>query len=286
MSGSSARKLKRAHANLLAGRAWTLRLHPLTHGECGSLFSLDKALRRGTLPSVYLEDTDEGAWGTLKAYAETYLREEIEAEALLRSAGPFLRFLPLAASECGNLISFSSVARETGTSHHTVKEYFRILEETLIGFFLLPYAKSARKRLVKHPKFYFFDSGVERVLAGRLTASLERGSSEHGRSFEHFLIAEIRRLADYAGKECSLSFYRTEAGAEVDLIVESAEGPPVAIEIKASDCPHTSDLGGLWSFHETRPEASLLCASLAPRARDCGAIKILPWQDVFEHIGL
>ncbi|MBI5244659.1 MAG: ATP-binding protein [Elusimicrobia bacterium] len=286
MSGSSARKLKRSRADLLAGRAWTLRLHPLTHRECGSRFSLERALRLGSLPSVFLDNSEEDARRTLKAYAETYLKEEIEAEALVRNAGPFLRFLPLAASESGNLVNYSNLARATGASYQTVKEHFQILEDTLLGFFLMPYAKSARKRLAKHPKFYFFDSGVQRALAGRLSASLERGTSEHGLSFERFLIAEILRIADYSGKEFSFSFYRTEAGAEADLVAEPAEGPPVAVEIKASDEPHNSNLGGLWSFREIRPEASLICACLAPRPRNCGAVKILPWQDVFEQLGL
>lgn len=286
MSGSSARKLKRQQADLLAGRAWTLSLHPLTHGECGPLFSLDRVLRLGSLPSVHLDDDEEGAKRTLKAYAGTYLKEEIEAEALVRRTGSFLRFLPLAAAENGNFLNYSAIARETGTSYQSVKGYFQILEDTLLGFMLSPYSKSARTTLAKRPRFYFFDLGVQRALAGRLSAPLERGTPDYGRAFEHFLILEVLRLADYAGKDYALSAYRTEGGAEVDLVVETPERGVFAIEVKVSDDPHPADLRGLRSFAEAVPGARLLCACLAPRRRTLAGIHILPWQELFAEIGL
>lgn len=286
MSGSSARKIKRAQADLLAGRAWTYTLHPLTHRECGRLFSLEKALRLGALPSVYLDEDEEGARLTLKAYVNTYIKEEIEAEALVRKTGSFLRFLPLAASENGNLLNYSAIARETGTSYQAVKEHFQILRDTLLGFLLMPYSRSTRTSLAKRPRFYFFDLGVQRVLAGKLSAGLERGTSEYGRSFEHFIVAEVLRLADYSGREYSPSFYRTEAGAEVDLIIEYGDGRTVAVEIKASQDPHAADFRGLKSFAQAAPGASLLCACLATRPRTVSGIKILPWQDIFSELGL
>lgn len=286
MSGSSARKLKRAQANLLAGRAWTYHLYPFTHRECSTNFLLEKALNLGTLPSVYLDDNEENAKRTLKAYVETYLKEEITSEAIVRNIGGFLRFLKLAADENGNIINYSNIARETGTSYKTVKEFFQILEDTLVGFLLLPYYKSLRKRLIKHPKFYFFDTGVQRAIAGKLSISLEKGTRDYGRIFEHFIIAEIIRIAEYKEKDFEFSFYRTESGAEVDLIIETPENNIYAIEIKATSEPDSSDCNGLRSFAQVCKYAVLCCVSLAPRKRMLGNINILPWQDVFDFLGL
>ena len=220
LSGSSARKLKRAQANLLGGRAWTLQLHPLTHVELEEAFELDKALAVGTLPKIYLEESREAANQYLKSYVETYFREEIEAEALVRSSGTFLRFLFLAGQESGRLLNYSSIARDTGTSHTTVKEYFKILENTLIGRFLLPFHKSPRQRLSQHPKFYLFDTGVERALTRKLSLKLDPRTREYGEAFEHWIVNETIRLAAYLGKDLELSYFRTERGAEVDLVIE------------------------------------------------------------------
>lgn len=287
MSGSSARKLKRSHANLLAGRAWTLYLYPFTHRECSGNFLLDKALCYGTLPPVYLDDSIANAARTLKAYVETYLEEEIKSEALVRNIGGFLRFLKLAGHENGNIINYSNISRETGTYYKTVKEFFQILDDTLVGFFILPYSKSSpRKRLVKHPKFYFFDTGVQRAITGKLSVMLEKGTSEYGKVFEHFIIAEILRLTKYSEKDYTFSFYRTESGAEVDLIIETPDGKTYAIEIKAADNPPSGSLSGLKSFAEICNNAILCCVSLAPRKRMLGKVNILPWQEIFEFIGV
>ena len=284
LSGSSARKLKRCHANMLAGRAWTYRLHPFTHAELGGRFSLQKALAYGTLPPVYFEEDREAAVRTLKSYAETYLKEEIEAESLLRNVSAFYRFLPLASGENGNIINFSALSRETGTSYKTVQEYFKILEDTLVGFLLYPHCGSERKRLVKHPKFYFFDTGVARALAGNLSSPADPGTPEYGRLFEHFIGLELLRFKDYLEKDFKLSFFRTDSGAEVDFIIERPDGKTFAIEVKSSTDPGPGSLRGLRSFAETKPDAVLYCACTAPRARSIGAIRLLPWQDLFENI--
>jgi predicted AAA+ superfamily ATPase len=286
LSGSSARKLKKAPANLLAGRAWTYHLYPLTHWELGDRFSLDKALNLGTLPSVYLNEHLEGAHQTLRAYVETYLKEEVQQEALTRNVGGFLRFLTLAGDENGHIINYSNIARETGVSYHTIKEYFHILEDTLIGVFLLPYARTVRTRLVKHPKFYFFDTGVHRALTKKLSVGLEKRTSDYGRAFEHFLILELMRLASYQKLDYDFSFYHSAAHAEVDLIIVTPRGKTYAIEIKATDTPHEATLGGLKSFAEVCPKAELLCACLAQRKRVVEEIRILPWRDVFAAVGI
>lgn len=285
MTGSSARKLKRSHANLLAGRAWTYQLTPLTFRELKGKFRLERALQFGTLPSVYLAE-DHAAHETLKAYVDTYLREEIEMEALIRNLGVFLRFLGLAAEANGEVVNYSALARETGTSYKTIQEYFKILEDTLIGFVLPPYVRSIRRRLIKHPKFYFFDTGVHRQLMRRSVLPVEPRTSEFGRAFEHFMILEIMRLTRYAGKEYEFFFYRSAAHAEVDLIVETPERSVYAIEIKAAENPSAADLSGLQSFGEVCPKARLLCASLAPRKRIVNSIEILPWQNIFEILDI
>ncbi len=286
LSGSSARKLKRSHANLLAGRAWTCHLYPLTHKELADKFSLNKALNLGTLPSVYLADSEQEAQRTLRAYVETYLKEGIEAEALTRNFGSFLRFLTLAADNSGNIINYSTIARECGISYQTVKEYFKILEDTLIGFFLLPYARSTRKRLIKHPKFYFFDTGVLRALKKTITVPLQPRTDEYGRSFEHFCLLEVIRLASYYESDYQFSFYCNSNKAEVDLVVETPKKEIFAIEIKASEQPQSDSFRGLKSFKELCPRAVLLCASRAPHRRQLEDVAVLPWQDIFKVIGL
>lgn len=286
LSGSSARKLKRAHANLLAGRAWTYHLYPLTHVELKEKFSLDRALNIGTLPSVYLNDNDEEVRKTLKSYVETYLKEEIQQEALVRNLGNFLRFLLLAGEENGNIINYSNIARETGTSYNTVKEYFQLLEDTLIGFLLLPYHRAVRKRLIKHPKFYFFDTGVCRALTKKISLPLERKTTEFGRAFEHFIIAEIMRLAAYKELDYTFSFYHSSNHVEVDLIIETPAKKTYAIEIKATDRPDKSDCRGLKSFAEVCPGAALYLVSLAPRERAVNTVKIIPWQEIFKRVGV
>lgn len=286
LSGSSARKLKRSHANLLAGRAWTYHLYPLTHKELADRFSLDKALNLGTLPSVYLADSEQEAQRTLRAYVETYLKEEIEAEALTRNLGSFLRFLTLAADNNGNIINYSTIARECGVSYQTVKEYFKILEDTLIGFFLLPYARSTRKRLIRHPKFYFFDTGVLRALRKTITVPLQPKTDEYGRGFEHFVILEIIRAAAYHESDYQFSFYGSSNKAEVDLIVETPKKEIFAIEIKASEQPQSDSFRGLRSFKKLCPQAVLLCASRAPHRRQLGDVTVLPWKNIFNIIGL
>jgi predicted AAA+ superfamily ATPase len=284
LSGSSARKLKRAHANMLAGRAWTLRLHPFTSRELGPAFDLERALRFGALPPVWLADDDTARTEILRSYVDTYIREEIELEAQLRNLGTFLRFLPMVASENGAQVNFLNIARELSTAHSTVRTYYQILEDTLVGFFLLPMARSVRKRITRHPKFYFFDCGVVRALQRKTTASLVEQSEEYGRAFEHFLICEIQRLNDYLRLDLDMTFYRTESGVEVDCVLQSPSGALRAIEIKATRNPAPSHCSGLHSFRECFPEASCVLACCAPRPVQLGPFLALPWQDALAQV--
>lgn len=214
----------------------------------------------------------------------TYLNEEIKAEALVRNLDSFIQFLQFAAEENGNIVNFSNIAKATGVSSTTIKEYFHILEDTLLGFFLLSYSRSHRTRLVKHPKFYFFDTGIQRALANQLTLNLEPGSKIFGNVFEHFIIKEIIHLSKYLQNDFKFSFYRTEAGAEVDLIIETPQKITYAIEIKSTIDPQPQYLGGLRSFKNNCPEAKLICACQAPYKRELDDIMIYPWQELLKKI--
>ena len=281
LSGSSARKLKRGKANLLAGRALSYKMFPLSFREIGKDFQLTKALNFGSLPAVYSEHDTETCKEILRSYADTYIQEEIKSEAIVRNLSGFVSFLKLAAIHNGEILNFSSMARETGNSQTTIKEYFQILEDTLIGSFLLPYSKSFRRRLVSHPKFYFFDTGVKQSLEQKLNVELQPRTSEFGRCFEHFLFLEILKFNHYKRLDLTLSFYRTSAGAEVDLIIEKPDGEIIALEIKAKDRPYLSDVKGLFSFCELHPKARMICACLTSAQYKEKNVLFIPWQEVF-----
>ncbi|MBI5242806.1 MAG: ATP-binding protein [Elusimicrobia bacterium] len=287
MSGSSARKLKRAKANLLGGRAWSLELFPLTHEELGNDFILKKALAFGSLPRIYSAQWQE-AEEDLRAYVETYLAEEIKAEALTRNLGAFIRFLPMAAAESGRIVNASNISREVGICYKTVQEYFQILEDTLLGFWLEPFAKTARRRMAKQPKFYFFDTGVLRALKKTLKVPLEHAGPEFGDLFENFFINEVRRLNSYHRLDLTLSFYRTAAGAEVDLIVQRPGKSWLAMEIKSTKRPSASHCSGLLSFADIIPEAELflVCRADQPQLFRFGkhTVRALPWSECLKML--
>jgi len=284
LSGSSSRKLKRSQADMLAGRAWTFHLFPFTAQEIEDSFELGKALRFGTLPSVHLAKDDLEKSETLRSYVDTYIKEEIELEANIRNLGGFLRFLPLVAAQNGEISNYTNIARETGVSYSTVKEYYKILEDTLLGFFLFPYGRSIRKKLVKHPKFYFFDPGVVSALTRKLSVPFIENSNEYGKAFEHFFICELMRMNDYKRLDYHFSFYRTERGAEVDCIIETPTGKIIAVEIKSTQIPTSSHCTGLYSFKKKVPKAELILACQAPNCIKLRDVLILPWQEALQMI--
>ncbi len=293
LTGSSARKLKRGQANLLGGRALNYFMAPLTHLEllkaeqqeiCS--FSLKKVLEYGGLPSIYLEEDQEIAAKLLTDYVDVYLKEEIKEEALVRNLGSFIEFLRFAAEENGNTLNFTKIASDIGVNASTVKEYFLILEDTLIAFFLRPYSKTVRKTISKSPKFYFFDTGVKRALAKETNLELIPKSHEFGKAFEHFIIKEFIHLSKYLNQNFDFSYYRTESGAEVDLIVTTPKKEVYAIEIKATNVPRKQELRGLYSFKEICPKAKLCCVSLSPNKYQIDEIMVYPWQEIFKELGL
>jgi predicted AAA+ superfamily ATPase len=206
-------------------------------------------------------------------------------EALVRNLDTFTEFLKLAADENTNVLNYSNIASDIGVSSATVKEYYQILEDTLLGFYLRPYSSRLRKKLSKHPKFYFFDTGVTRALQQKLSLELTPKTKEFGKAFEHFIIKEFIYTANYLNPDYKFSYYRTENNAEVDLIIEAPTGKVFAVEIKASDTPKNSELKGLKSFKTLVPKASLICASLAEKRYKLDEdIWVYPWAEVFELV--
>ena len=300
VSGSSARKLKRSNANMLGGRAFSFSLFGLTHLELmqSSKFSLYRSLEFGSLPAIYLLSMGDGTVAeigvrqqcqdailALRSYVNTYIKEEIQMEALVRNLDTFTEFLKLAADENTNVLNYSNIASDIGVSSATVKEYYQILEDTLLGFYLRPYSSRLRKKLSKHPKFYFFDTGVTRALQQKLSLELTPKTKEFGKAFEHFIIKEFIYTANYLNPDYKFSYYRTENNAEVDLIIEAPTGKVFAVEIKASDTPKNSELKGLKSFKTLVPKASLICASLAEKRYKLDEdIWVYPWAEVFDVV--
>jgi len=280
LSGSSARKLRRGSANLLGGRALDLRLHPLTSIEVGQGFDIEKALSFGTLPlitSFLLENKVEDARRRLKTYGTVYIKEEVQAEALTRNIGAFQRFLDVAGQMNGETIEFASIARDSAVPMSTVKEYFSILEDTLLGSFLWPWDRSERKKA--RPKFYFFDCGVVRALQNRLVDPPT--PQEKGHLFETFFYNELRWLRDYYEKSDEISFWR-EGKLEVDLLITGPKGQMMAFECKTSSETISEDT--VTAFRKRFPTGKLYVASLkdtSSRKLTNGVI-VLPWRKALD----
>jgi uncharacterized protein len=280
LSGSSARKLKRGGANLLGGRALDLRLHPFTSTELGADFDLDQALHFGTLPHVAMclrEQSEEIARRYLMSYVTTYLKEEIQAEALTRKLGAFQRFLAVAAQGNGQMMEYANIARECSVPASTVKEYFQILEDTLIGNFLWPHDRS--ERLKARPKFYLFDCGVLRSIQNRLYDPAT--PFEKGFLFETWFINELRRIRDYSSRQHEFSLWR-ERDMEIDLLVSGGRGPLAAFECKSGQAELKPAV--IERFRQAFPATPLIVASLVDeRPRVHHGVRVLPWRDALEY---
>lgn len=272
LSGSSARKLKRGGGNLLGGRALRYELYPLVSQEIEQ-FDVLRAINNGLLPRHY------GAADSSRmraAYIGDYLKEEIAAEALTRNMPAFARFLDVAAFSQGEVINFNNIARETGVSAPTVREYFQILEDTLIGHFLPAYQKRAKRRVIHAPKFYFFDVGIANTLLKR--GAIAFGSESFGRAFEHLIFQELLAHRHYSGKEYAVSYWRTSSGFEVDFILGEGD---VALEVKGTSEIQTHHLKGLRAFGEEHATAKRIIVSFDVRPRLIDGIQILPVHTFF-----
>ncbi len=240
LTGSSARKLKRNQSNLLAGRARQAELFPLTFTEIPK-FNLARYLHFGGIPMVYLSDDP---LDDLHAYVNTYLKEEIQAEALVRELPAFARFLRYSALTSGEMINFSNISSDVAVNASTVREYYHLLEDTFIGFMLPAWTKSVKRKAISTAKFYYFDIGVKNILAEINT--IDPNSDLYGNAFEHFIACELRAYISYRRKYVSLSYWQSKSGYEVDFVI----GDTVAIEVKTSKRTQDKHLKGLKALAE------------------------------------
>lgn len=278
LTGSSARKLKHGGANLLAGRAFVYHLHPFTYLEQSSAFKMIDAMQWGMLPKIFEYAHTEKKQLYLEAYTNTYLKEEIWAEHFIRELDPFRKFLEVAAQANGKIVNFSNIARDVGTHDKNIQQYFSILEDTLLGFFLEAFQHSFRKRLSKTPKFYFFDLGVVRALTMQLSLPLKNSTSLYGESFEHFVILQCKQLADYYHRNYRFSYLKTKDDAKIDLVVERPGLPILFIEIKSSENVQAIQLGTLKRMAEDFGECEAVCFSQDQYPKEYDGIRIWPWM--------
>ena len=281
LTGSSARKLKRKGTNLLGGRALQYFLFPLIYNEFKADFVLADVLQFGSLPAL-VKAPQELVIKTLQTYVQTYLKEEIKEEGLVRNLGAFQRFLEVAASQSGDLLSYQNVAQACQVAAKTVTGFYEILEDTLLGFRLEPWRKSLKKRMVAHPKFYLFDTGVTNALNGRLTQAIDPKTK--GRLFEQLMILESYRLLHYLGSEAKLYYWRTSNGSEVDLLIEKHGRFIAAVEFKANASTSARDCSGLWAFLSEYPETPAFLVCDAPYINDQDRIVIWPWRVFLENL--
>jgi len=286
LTGSSARKLRHGTANLLAGRAFVYHLFPLTAGEIGDQFSLQAALSWGTLPRAVTLGSDHNRRDFLRAYTHTYLQEEITQEQIVRRLDPFRRFLVAAAQMSGQIVNFSKIGREVGASTVTVQSYFQILEDTLIGNLIEPFHESVRKRQRGNPKFYFFDTGIQRALNNTLQVELAPQTYGYGAAFEHFVVNEINRLQSYARKDYRLSYLRTKDGVEIDLVIERPGLRRALVEIKSTERVTEEEIRSLTRLGKDVENSEAFCLSRDPTPKKIGAVSCLPWQQGLIEIGL
>ena len=277
LCGSSARKLKRGGANLLGGRAWRFELHPLAWPEVPQL-DLLRALNRGLVPQHYDAARHRRA---LAGYVEDYLKEEVFNEGLTRNAPAFARFFDALGFCHGQVLNFSNVARDCGVDAKTVREYFQILVDTLLGVFVEPFSRRrSRAVITRAPKFYLFDVGVAGHLSGR---RLERAAGpEFGSALEHFVLMEIRAWRSYRERDVPLRYWRTKSGLEVDFVL--GRDAEVAIEVKGTRRVRPGDLRGIRAFcDEHRPRGAVVVSN-DPAPRRTGDIDVLPWRAFLERL--
>lgn len=275
LTGSSARKLRHGHANLLAGRAWRQEMGPLSATEVEG-FDLERAMRTGLLPPLFLSpDPDRD----LRSYIADYLQEEIATEARLQNVPAFSEFLRVAALSSSELLNYTNVARETGVSAKVVRTYFQILEDTMLGHRIPPWTRSQDRRMIQTEKFYMFDIGIANYLARRHPTI---GGADFGKSFEHWVLMELMNYRRYRLPGLEIRFWRTSTGLEVDFVLGDMV---TAVEVKGAKRVHEGDLGGLRGLMRSHRVKHALVVSLEkePRLLD-GGIEVVPWQSFLERL--
>ena len=276
MCGSSARKLKRGKANLLGGRAWRYEMHPLISIEVSDL-NLLRALNRGMVPAHYLQ---EGYRKSLRAYVRDYLKEEVFAEGLTRNIPAFSRFFDAMGYSHGELTNYANIARDCGIDAKTVKEYYQILVDTLLGTMIEPFMRRQDRQVItKAGKFYLFDVGVAGAITQRRIPQ-EKGE-QFGKAFEHFILMEILAHRAYKELDYDINFWRTKSGLEVDFVLGRGA---VAVEIKGTSRIDKSDLRPIKAFlQEYRPaRAFVVCNESRSRVHE--GVHILPWREFLKML--
>lgn len=276
LCGSSARKLKRGHANLLGGRAWRFEMFPLTSREIGHV-DLLRGLNNGLLPAHYFGANPRRS---LKAYVEDYLTEEIRAEGVVRNLPSFARFLDSMGYSQGELTNYANIARECGVDAKTVRSYYEILEDTLLGRFVPPYVgKTGRQAITSAEKFYLCDVGVAGYLGSRMITEC-RGEA-FGHAFEHFILMELWAHRAYTEKDYPVRFWRTKSGHEVDFILGDGE---VAVEVKGTARVDRGDLGSIRAFASERSPRKCIVVCNEPSPRQHENITLLPWREFLAQL--
>jgi uncharacterized protein len=276
LCGSSARKLKRGKANLLGGRAWRYEMHPLVSEEVAGL-DLLRALNRGMIPLHYMQEEYRKS---LQAYVRDYLKEEVFDEGLTRNIPAFSRFFDAMGYSHGELTNYANIARDCGVDAKTVKEYYQILVDTLLGTMVEPYKKRQDRNVITRAgKFYLFDVGVAGAITHRQIPR-EKGE-QFGKAIEHFILMEILGHRAYRELDYDVNFWRTKSGLEVDFILGQGE---VAIEVKGASRVDSIDLRPIKAFmQEYRPaRAFVVCNERAPRVHE--DIRILPWRNFLKML--
>jgi len=274
LTGSSARKLRRGHANLLAGRALRYNLLPFSCMEVGEI-DLESILVSGMLPPHFLSDKPTDL---IRSYIADYLKEEIAQEAQIQKIPQFSDFLRVAALTSGELLNYNNVARETGVSSKIVRSYFDILESTMLGFRIPSWRSSKTRRLVMADKFYLFDVGISNYLSRRQP---KQGTPEFGKAFEHFILMELRVYKYYKNPELDITYWRTSTGYEVDFILGEKQ---IALEIKSGKLVHDIHLKSLRALKEDGEIKNLIVISQEKYPREVDSIKIIPWKMFLEML--
>ena len=280
LSGSSARKLRRGQANLLPGRVQVHGLHPLTVRELGADFDLDRVLAHGTLPGIYREPDPEIRASDLRSYTDSYLREEVQAEALVRNVGGFARLLDLVAAASGRILNVHSLSRDAGLGYETARRYLEVLEDTLVAFRVPAWSGSDRANLIRHAKLFLFDIGVRNALLRR---PLDRPlDDERGLLLEHLVAVEIHRRLGSFWPEATLHHYRTRHGVEVDFVLSFGR-ETWGIEVKSGRRVHTSMLRGLKGLAYRNPQVTRkILVFLGPRPQVVDGVEVLPLKDFLD----
>ncbi len=276
LCGSSARKLKRGKANLLGGRAWRYEMFPLVSAELEEV-DLLRALNHGMIPDHYFRDN---SIRSLRGYVQDYLKEEVFNEGLTRKIPAFARFFDAVGYSHGEMTNFSNIARDCGVDAKTIKEYYQILVDTLLGQMVEPFKKRQSRQVIeKTPKFYLFDVGVAGAITKRQIS--ETRGELFGRAFEHFIFMEFTAHSSYSELNYEVNYWRTKSRLEVDFILGGGE---VAIEVKGQSRVNSRALRPLSAFIKEHAPKKALVVCNEREERVVGKIRILPWQRFLEKL--